>query len=129
MEFKNCPCMGINLDKLIQPATLALLATDSLHGYIIVQKLQETSMLRGKKPDPSGVYRCLKQMEQRSLVTAEWDVSNPGSARRLYTITDDGRKCFINWINALEDYQQSLATFLSSAKDIINNFGVQSKIS
>lgn len=111
--------MGINLDKLIQPATLTLLAVEEFHGYIIVQKLQETCMLQGKKPDPSGVYRCLRLLEQRGLVTASWDVSDPGPAKKLYKITESGIKCLKNWVNTLENYQRSLEMFLLSAKSAI----------
>lgn len=118
-EFEKCPCMGVNLDKLIQPATLTLLASSSLHGYIIVQKLQETSILQGKKPDPSGVYRCLRLMEQRGLVTAEWNVEETGPAKRLYTVTDKGLECLMRWMSTLETYHQSLGFFLKMMKDSI----------
>lgn len=111
-EFENCPCMGVNLDKLIQPATLTLLAAAPLHGYVIVQKLQDISILQGKKPDPSGVYRGLKAMEQRNLVTADWDLSEAGPAKRLYTITDKGVDCLQHWLLTLECYHQSLGNFL-----------------
>ncbi|WP_425059608.1 hypothetical protein SCACP_02020 [Sporomusa carbonis] len=119
IDIKKCPCMGINLDKLIQPAILTLLSAAELHGYIIVQKLQETCILQGKRPDPSGVYRCLRLMEQRGLVTAVWNVSDPGPARRLYTITDIGLECLRNWIHTLENYHRSLGNFLVSAKNAI----------
>lgn len=118
-KFDDCPCKGTNLEKLIHPAILTLLVDEELHGYSIVKKLQETSMLRGKKPDPSGVYRCLKQMEQQNLVTADWDVSNPGSAKRRYKITDDGLECLKTWINTLEDYHHSLGLFLSFTKNTV----------
>ena len=78
-------------------------------------------MLQGKKPDPTGVYRSLKLMEQKGLVTAVWDVSNPGAAKRLYEITNDGLKCLKTWINTLEDYHRSLGLFLSFAKNTVLN--------
>ena len=115
----NCPCHGDNLEKLIHPAVLSLLIAEGLHGYSIVQKLQENSMLQGKKPDPSGVYRCLKSMEQHGYVTSVWDISNPGQAKRLYKITDDGVKCLHTWISTLEDYHRSLGLFLSFVKNSV----------
>jgi len=118
-ELLNCPCQGVNLDKLIQPATLTLLATEELHGYIIVQKLQDTCILQGKKPDPSGVYRCLRLQEQRGLVTAAWNVSDPGPAKRLYRITSEGLECLQNWITTLENYHHSLKLFLGSANNAL----------
>lgn len=117
--IKKCPCMGVNLDKLIQPATLMILAKENFHGYILVQKLQETCILQGKKPDPSGVYRCLRLLEQRGLVTAAWDVSDPGPAKKLYKITEAGMECLGNWADTLEKYQRSLGMFLISVKSAI----------
>jgi DNA-binding PadR family transcriptional regulator len=116
-KFDDCPCKGTNLEKLIHPAILTLLVGEELHGYSIVQKLQETHMLHGRKPDPSGVYRCLKQMEQGGYVSAVWDVSNPGAAKRLYKITEDGLECLKIWITTLDAYHHSLGMFLSFAKD------------
>ncbi len=122
-KFDNCTCSGINLDKLIHPAILTLLVNQELHGYSILQKLQETAMLQGKKPDPSGVYRCLKQMEQDGYVTADWDISNSGPAKKLYKITGDGVGCLKTWINSLEDYYHSLGMFLSFAKNTVLKSG------
>ncbi|QDR81576.1 PadR family transcriptional regulator [Sporomusa termitida] len=116
-KFNDCPCTGANLEKLIHPATLTLLTDAELHGYSIVQKLQDICMFQGKKPDPSGVYRCLKQMEQDGYVTAVWDLSNSGPAKRLYRITDDGLECLKTWINTLEDYRHSIGLFLDFARD------------
>lgn len=120
-KFTNCACTGANLEKLIHPAILTLLVNEELHGYSIVQKLQDTCMFQGKKPDHSGVYRCLKQMEQGGYVNAAWDLSNSGPAKKLYKLTDDGLECLKTWINTLEDYQHSLGMFLVFAKNKIQN--------
>lgn len=119
-KFNDCPCTGANLEKLIHPAILTLLFAEAeLHGYSIVQKLQENCMFQGKKPDPAGVYRCLKHMEQGGYVTAIWDVSSSGPARKLYKITDDGLECLKIWIHTLENYHNSLSSFLSFAKETV----------
>ncbi|EHQ89688.1 PadR family transcriptional regulator [Desulfosporosinus youngiae] len=121
IENADCPCHGTNLEKLIHPAILTLLMAEELHGYSIVKKLPENCMLQGRKPDPSGVYRCLKSMEQQGYVTSVWNISNPGQAKRLYRITDDGIRCLQTWINTLEDYYRSLGLFLSFAKNAVLN--------
>lgn len=114
-EFANCACYGTNLERLIHPAILTLLVNEELHGYVIVQRLQETPMLRGNKPDPSGVYRFLKAMEQDGFVTACWDLSNSGPAKRQYKITDEGIRCLQTWVTTLTDYNHSLTVFLALA--------------
>jgi DNA-binding PadR family transcriptional regulator len=62
-ELSDCPCSGRNLDKLIQPAVLAILAEKALHGYRIVQNLAGMPMFKGHEPDNTGVYRFLNAME------------------------------------------------------------------
>lgn len=118
-KFTDCPCTGANLEKFIHPAILTLLVNNKLHGYNILQKLQESHMLQDKKPDPAGVYRCLKKMEQSGYVTAVWDVSDSGPAKKMYTITTDGLECLKTWIVTLDNYHSSLGLFLSYAKNTV----------
>jgi len=79
-EFSQCPCTGKTLARMIQPAVLALLAGKPLHGYIIVQQLRQMKMFHDESPDPAGVYRVLRSMEQRGLLTASWDTGRAGQA-------------------------------------------------
>ncbi len=118
-KFNDCPCTGNNLEKLIQPTILTLLAAEDLHGYSLGQKLQESCMLQGRKPDLSGVYRTLRLMEQRGLVTAEWKVSDQGPAKRRYGITAEGLECLQTWIKTLTEYHRSLGLFLAVARDTL----------
>lgn len=57
MEQSQCPCSGKNLARRVQPAVMALLAGGPVHGYLIVQRLEEMRIFEGQTPDPTGVYR------------------------------------------------------------------------
>ncbi|NHM26648.1 PadR family transcriptional regulator [Desulfofundulus sp. TPOSR] len=118
LEIKNCPCEGNYLDKMVQPAILTILAETNLHGYKIVQKLAETPMFGGYKPDPAGVYRSLKTMEKRGLVVSSWDISRTGPAKRFYRITEAGKECLCRWIDTLEEYRRIIGLLLSEAKKV-----------
>lgn len=120
-SLKECPCKGSNLDKMIQPAILAALAEEELHGYKIIQRVAETAMFNGNKPDPTGVYRYLKTMESMGLIISSWDTTNSGPAKRTFKITEDGYECLCTWILTLEDYKNTIETFLNEAKIVINN--------
>ena len=122
-DLNHCPCSGINLDKLVQPTVLALLAREELHGYGLVQRLTDYPMFSGCKPDPTGVYRFLKILEQRGLVDAEWDLADSGPARKVYRITSEGLRCLERWIGTLDDYRRSIDALLSEARSTLN--GVQ----
>ena len=115
MELNKCSCYGSNLDKLIQPMILTILAQDDLYGYKIVQRIAESPMCKGQKPDGTGVYRFLKAMEQRNLVKSSWSLDDSGPAKRIYHITNEGKECLSHWINTLEDYHQAIGKMLEEA--------------
>jgi len=108
----RCPCAGVTLDKLVQPAILAILAEGPLHGYGIVRKLSALRIAKGRRPDMTGVYRSLRSMQARGLVASAWDTSSPGPAKREFQLTAAGRKCLIQWAKTLEDYRGSIAQLL-----------------
>ena len=115
-DMSNCPCAGGTLDKLIQPAILIILSECGMHGYALVGRLSEMPMFAGDKPDPSGVYRLLKAMEGRGIVTSSWDTSQGGPAKRTYEITNPGRACLRAWINTLEGYRDAINLLLRAAR-------------
>jgi len=114
--FHQCPCVGATLDKLVQPAMLAILAKESLHGYELARKIGEIPHLLGEAPDVSGIYRMLKSLESRGMVTSEWDVSPGGHPKRLFTITTDGRQCLENWNLTLQSYHKAVGSLLKTTQ-------------
>lgn len=105
----DCPCKGKNLDKMLQPSILLELYEESLHGFMLIQKLSNNPMFDGNMPDKAGVYRYLKKMETSGLLESDWDVDNEGGKpRRIYSITDKGKRCLVNWTLALKEYGKSV---------------------
>lgn len=101
----DCPCRGKNLDKMLQPAILMSLYDDDLYGFILIQKLSENPMFDGSMPDKAGVYRYLKKMEASGLLQSDWEFDDEGSKpRRIYSITEHGKQCLVNWTKALKQY-------------------------
>jgi PadR family transcriptional regulator PadR len=111
----GCPCAGVSLDRLVQPRILAVLAGGSLHGYRIVEEIAGAAGLRGR-PDVTGVYRSLRSMERRGLLTSCWEASRSGPARRLYRITGAGRTCLETWAGTLEAYRKEIVAVLRLAR-------------
>lgn len=117
-RFSQCPCTGKTLAKIVQPAVLAVLAEQPLHGYLIVQRLSEMMMFRGECPDPAGVYRVLRSMDRRGLVTSSWDLGKTGPAKRRFTLTANGRACLKQWAQTLEHYARSIEDLLAMIREI-----------
>ena len=111
-SFTECPCVGATLDKLLQPALLAILAEGPLHGYELARRLGDIPGFLDVPPDVSGIYRLLKTMEARGMVVADWDVPETGRAKRLYSITEAGRHCLKLWHRTLQDYRETVDALL-----------------
>lgn len=66
---------------------LSLERDGTSYGY----ELYETVTSLGLSVDLAGVYRALRTMQQRELVTSQWVPSLSGPDRRLYSLTDSGQ--------------------------------------
>jgi DNA-binding PadR family transcriptional regulator len=64
-------------------------------------------------PDTSGVYKVLKAMEEEGLVSANWELSDTGPAKRSYTLTKDGTACLKRWSDTLRNYQTQIEGLLA----------------
>jgi DNA-binding PadR family transcriptional regulator len=115
-ELVNCPCTGATLNKLVQPAILTTLARDPLYGYRIAEELEKMPVVKGGKLDTTGLYRTLKTMERRGLVTGEWKPSEVGPDRRLYRLTQSGQDCLRRWVKTLDEYCGAVGALLASAR-------------
>jgi len=118
-DFDGCSCTGINLDKFIQPMILLFLAEQDLHGYGLTQKIMNSPMFKGEKPDPTGVYRFLKSMENRQFVVSTWELAESGPPKKIYKITATGMTCLETWIDTLRDYVKSITSIVSAADGIL----------
>jgi DNA-binding PadR family transcriptional regulator len=70
----------------VRPLILSVLATRPMHGYEVIGELEAQSGGRWR-PSAGSIYPSLQQLADEGLVTGH-DVDG----RRIYTITDAGRK-------------------------------------
>src|SRR5437870_3824153 len=75
------------LDLLI----LKVVALGPVHGYAIAQRLQLISRDVVQVPQGS-LYPALHRLENRGLLTAEWDTSDTGRESKFYRLTAKGRR-------------------------------------
>jgi DNA-binding PadR family transcriptional regulator len=69
----------------IKPLILRVLTLRPMHGYEVIQELEEQSGGRWR-PSAGSVYPTLQQLADEGLVTSE-----EIDGRRTYTLTDEGR--------------------------------------
>jgi len=98
---------------------LAILAQGPLHGYELARKIGEIPHFLDEAPDISGIYRMLKSLETRGIVTSDWDISEEGRPKRLFTMTDAGRRCLENWNATLQNYHKGVASLLKTTQKAV----------
>ncbi len=120
VDFEQCPCSGRNLDKLLHAAILTLLAQEPMHGYELVNRLARLRMFEGRKPDPTGVYRLIKQMERDGLVRSTSEPSAAGPVKRSNQLTAGGRRCLLRWQETLEAFRDAVNELLEKTGESRN---------
>ena len=107
----TCPCEGQTLDRHLQPTISACLADGPEHGYALADRLSDSPLMYGVRPDRPGVYWSLVAMENQGLVKHVVAASESGPARRLYQLTPTGKVCLGKWIDTLERYRKTWASW------------------
>jgi PadR family transcriptional regulator, regulatory protein PadR len=81
---------------LVTVILLAVLKRNS-YGYELMERLEEFGF---EQINSGTLYRTLRQMEQEGLCKSEWETSEGGPARRMYSITEDGESYLWAWAKA-----------------------------
>jgi poly-beta-hydroxybutyrate-responsive repressor len=109
-EEKNIKPGSGRQERYIQASILLGLSLRPSYGYELISTIQSYGFVEGEAP-PGMVYRHLRQMEEDNLVQSEWDTKKAGAAKRIYTITDEGKEVLSYW-----------ATFMAGKAEKLNNF-------
>jgi PadR family transcriptional regulator PadR len=101
--------------RFLEPGLLVLLSERPTHGYELIAELP--ALLGAERVDVGNVYRALRGMEERGLVTSEWSDELPGPAKRTYEITDDGRRALERWAQWLHEARDRIDQLLERAEE------------
>jgi len=52
-------------------------------------------------------------MEEEGLLVSKWDAVQSGPARRLFTLTEDGRDCLNRWFKTLGVYRKDIDNMIA----------------
>jgi PadR family transcriptional regulator len=90
------------------PILLLMLRQWSSYGYELIEKVSTFGLAA---MNPGSFYRTLRRMEKDGMVSSNWDTSEGGPARRVYSITDAGQAYLNHWMQSLYQYQSMMDTF------------------
>src|SRR5437879_703791 len=98
------------LDALV----LKALSWGPLHGFEIITWLEDRSGGR-LEIDDSALYQALHRLEERSLATAEWAVTENNRRARYYSLTSAGRSHLRRETTTWIRYAETVTTILTLA--------------
>jgi len=93
---------------------LSVLNTGSAHGYEIVRRVNELS--DGIFEWQEGtIYPALHKLETKELIRGEWVEASSGKMRRVYSLTDDGRRALISDAKEWSIYSKAVESILEAS--------------
>ncbi len=98
-------------ERYLQASILLGLNVKPSYGYELIGKIQSYGFIEGDAP-PGMIYRHLRQMEEDNLVKSEWETKETGAAKRIYTITEEGKEVLSLWIAYMKDKADKLYNFV-----------------
>ncbi len=97
----------------LEPMLLAILETESRHGYAIIEELRRRS--QGTFDLPEGtVYPALHRLERQGLLRSRWSAEN-ARRRRVYEITRTGRTALAGDRSAWRGFAAAIGNVLGDA--------------
>ena len=119
IDLNECPCSGKNMANFAAPwILLTLYNHEGTHGYEIKKILKNYMQDLGISFNITGLYRHLKVLEQRGVVSSQWDTPDKGPAKRRYVLTDVGKDCLMRWIQTLHIQFELITRFFHKAQDL-----------
>jgi PadR family transcriptional regulator AphA len=95
----------------IRHLILGLLTQQPMSGYDVKRFLESLSWLVDS-PSFGSIYPILRALEQEGLVTMEEVLRRRKQPRKIYTITEAGRRALREWVDQPTSPDVSLKTFL-----------------
>jgi len=98
-------------ERYVQPSILLGLYPKPSYGYELIRSIQRFGFVEGQAP-PGMIYRHLHQLEGDGLVSSQWDTEAAGPAKRMYSITEEGKEMLALWVDYMDRQAKTLSAFV-----------------
>ncbi len=116
-NIHNFPSGRPGVQRILEPILLLFLTEKPSYGYELLERIR--NVIPGwEEPDVGALYRFLRRLEKEQLLISNWSVEKIGPARRVYHITESGKKYLRLWMERLEKNRQLIDSILDHYKKI-----------
>ena len=116
-NINRCSCKSGRISRFLIPALLLLLSEKPSHGYELTERYTEFGFTEAGS-DPGAIYRTLKLLESEGFIKSKWETSEPGPARKIYSIKAEGFEVLSSWVVEIKERKRTFELFLKRYKNI-----------
>lgn len=99
----------------LEMMVLRLLKQEPLHGYALVQRIQQVSN-NLLQIEEGSLYPALQRLLRDGLVDAKWGVSSTNRRVRIYRLTPAGAKRLAREVSSFERMLEGINLVLAAGK-------------
>ena len=75
---------------LLRISILRMLTDEPMHGYQLMEELEERGFVLPRRLESGTVYTILRRMETNGLLKSKWEKMESSRDRRIYKVTEEG---------------------------------------
>lgn len=111
-----CNRKNHKMERFLEVCLLLLLYDEVGYGYGLIEQLEYFGFSKDDL-NVSTLYRTLRKMEKENLVLSFWEEGGPGPRRRIYEITEGGKKNLDLWIPILKIRKSRIDKLIEKYED------------
>ncbi|WP_422487175.1 PadR family transcriptional regulator [Gudongella sp. DL1XJH-153] len=115
-----CSSKSHKMERFLEVCLLLLLYDEAGYGYGLIEQLEYFGFSQDEL-NVSTLYRTLRKMEKEGLVSSLWEEGGQGPRRRVYEITDSGKRNLEQWIKILEIRKARIEKLILKYEDKTKN--------
>ena len=106
------------MERLLEICLLLLLFEKAGYGYGLIEELSAFGFT-GEDLNIGSLYRTLRKLEDQGLVSSVWEEAAQGPKRRVYTITEKGKRDLHNWIPVLKQRKARIEQLIETYETMV----------
>ncbi len=114
-----CKVKPHNMERFMEICLLLLLYQQAGHGYTLADQLTYFGFSR-EELNIGSLYRTLRKMEKDRYITSCWEEGVQGPKKRVYQITETGKRMLEQWITVLKDRKKRIEKLINSYESLNN---------